>query len=89
MESNSNDGDFFILGTNMETSILDLCRMVCEIIGVDIQPLHGPRKPEDIGRMRYDYSKAHNALGWRPRTRLPDGLKLTIEWLQKDLRSTE
>jgi len=46
-------------------------------------------KPEDIGRMRYDYSKAHNALGWRPRTRLPDGLKLTIEWLQKDLRSTE
>jgi len=84
MESNSNDGDMFILGTSTETSILELYRMICEIVKADIPPRHGPRKPEEIARMRYDYSKAQDAFGWRPKTHLSDGLRQTIQWLKQD-----
>jgi len=82
MESSSSDGDVFILGTNTETSILDLYHMISDLIGVDIRPKHGPRKLDEIERMKYDYSKAHNSFGWTPHTRLSEGLKLTIKWLK-------
>jgi len=84
MESDSNDGDVFILGTNTETSILELYRMICELVKADIPPKHGPRKPEEIARMKYDYSKAQDAFGWRPKTHLSNGLKQTIQWLKQD-----
>jgi len=84
MESGNNDGDFFILGTDNETSIMDLYRMISKTLGVDIRPNHGPRKPEEIARMRYDYSKARKSFGWNPKTTLAEGLKQTIEDLKRD-----
>jgi len=85
MKSKSSDGDVFILGTNIETSILKLYRMISDLTGADVQPKHSPKKPEDIARMKYDYSKAHNSFGWAPHTRLSEGLKLTIEWLRNQV----
>lgn len=87
MESNSDEGDFFILGTNSETSIMDLYRMISETLGVRIVPSHGPRKPEEIARMRYDYSKARNRFGWTPKTTLAEGLRQTIEDLKHDYQN--
>ena len=84
MQSNSNEGDIFILGTNRETSILDLYRTISKILRVDVPPNYGPRKPEEIMRMRYDYSKAHRAFGWDPRTQLPDGLRSTVQHLKQE-----
>jgi len=84
MQSNSNEGDVFILGTNKETSILDLYRTISKILRVDVPPNYGPRKPEEIMRMRYDYSKAHRAFGWTPRTPLLDGLRTTVQHLKQE-----
>jgi len=84
MQSNNDEGDVFILGTNKETSILDLYQTICKILRVDVPPNYGPRKPEEIMRMRYDYSKAHKAFGWTPHTPLPDGLRLTVEYLKQE-----
>lgn len=85
MESNSDEGDVFILGTNTETSILTLYRIINDLIGVNIRPKHGPKKPEEIARMKYDYSKAHKAFRWTPHIQLSEGLKQTIEWLRKQV----
>jgi UDP-glucose 4-epimerase len=84
MESKKDDGDMFILGTNNETSILSIYRMISEILRVEAKPKHGPRKPEEIARMRYDYSKARNAFGWSPQVSLSQGLKETVESLEKE-----
>lgn len=84
MESNSDDGELFILGTNIETSILELYRMISGILKAETRPNHGPRKPEEISRMRYDYSKARNVFGWSPITSLTDGLGSTVEYLRAE-----
>jgi len=88
MESNSNEGDMFILGTDNETSILSLYQMISKILNVEVNPRHGPRKPEEIARMRYDYSKARDAFGWSPQVSLSQGLKATVESLKKDYDSS-
>jgi len=59
------------------------------VIENDTRPKYGPRKPEEIARMRYDYSKAHNAFAWTPSTPLSDGLKITIDYLRREYQSTK
>jgi UDP-glucose 4-epimerase len=89
MESNRDDGNMFILGTDNETSISSIYQMISEILNVEVKPKHGPRKPEEIARMRYDYSKARNAFGWNPRVSLSEGLKETLECLRKEYSSSK
>ncbi len=41
----------------------------------------------DIQRRIPDVSKAQRVLGWRPKTSLEEGLRLTIEWLQASVQA--
>jgi len=86
MKSDSNDGDMFILGTNTETSIIELYHTIASMLHVDITPRHGAGKPEEIARMRYDFSKAQRTFGWSPQTSLSEGLKRTLSALASELR---
>jgi UDP-glucose 4-epimerase len=78
----ANSGGMFILGTNTETSISELYRVIAALLDVDIKPRHGPRKSEDIMQMRYDYTKAKKTFGFNPSTALEDGLREALRYLR-------
>ncbi len=92
MESSAlvaNNGDVFILGTNRETSINEVHRLISKLLAVDAQPKYGPAKAEDIMRMRYDYTKARSTFGFDPRTSVEDGLRETIDYLRTETKSSK
>jgi UDP-N-acetylglucosamine 4-epimerase len=80
----ANQGGVFILGTDTETSIRDLLSTICSVIGKEVKPKFGPRKPDDIARMKYDYSKARSTFAFQPRTKLLQGLIETAESLKNE-----
>jgi UDP-glucose 4-epimerase len=85
MESDApeaNSGGVFILGTSRETSINELYLIIGRLIGAGIKPNYGPRKPEEILRMCYDYTKAKKTFGFEPKIRVEQGLEDTIRFLR-------
>jgi UDP-glucuronate decarboxylase len=66
------------LGNPGEFTILELAKIVIELVGSKSKIVHAA-KPEDDPRQRKpDISKAAEVLGWAPKTDLIDGLKRTV-----------
>jgi nucleoside-diphosphate-sugar epimerase len=42
-------------------------------------------RPNEIWRMAGDATRAHQILGWRPRVKLEDGLRITIDWYRQQV----
>jgi nucleoside-diphosphate-sugar epimerase len=82
----ANSGGVFILGTNSETSINELYSIVATLLKTDIEPKHGPRKADDIVRMRYDYRRAMDTFGFTPKMTTEDGLRETVEFLRQEAK---
>jgi GDP-L-fucose synthase len=55
--------------------IADFARLVAEVVGYEGRIIFDSSRPDGMPRKRLDISKL-TALGWRPRTRLRDGLRL-------------
>ena len=75
--SDRDGGGVFNVGTGAETSVNELfaaCRRVAE---VETEATYAPARAGDVLRSVLDVSRAEQELGWRPRTQLEDGLRLT------------
>ncbi len=68
------------IGTGVETSVLELFRMLREIIGKDVHPNFAGPRPGEQRRSCLDPGRAIRRLGWEPWTPLREGLTRTIEW---------
>jgi UDP-glucose 4-epimerase len=70
------------LGSGVETSLLELCRMLCETVGRrDLQPvLEPPRKVNPVTRRQASVERAQRAMGFTTRTDLQTGLRQLVEW---------
>jgi UDP-glucose 4-epimerase len=80
------DGQVFNLGGDSGVSLLDLVKMMIEIVGYGnytLTPFPPERKKIDIGDFYADASKIARVLGWEPRVTLRDGLAQTIEYYRK------
>ena len=82
------DGDVFNIGTNVETSITELARLMIDIAGakstikfVTQESVYGSSY-EDIPRRVPDNTKMREVLGVRADTPLREGLRRTIEWFR-------
>jgi UDP-glucose 4-epimerase len=82
------DGDVFNIGTNVETSIAELARLMIDIAGakstikfVTQESVYGSSY-EDIPRRVPDNTKMREVLGVRADTPLREGLRRTIEWFR-------
>jgi UDP-glucose 4-epimerase len=64
-------------GTGVETSVLELGRMIGEACGRPFEPEMAPPRPGEIQRIAIDSSRAAEELGWRAGTTLADGLERT------------
>ncbi|NIA24115.1 MAG: NAD-dependent epimerase/dehydratase family protein [Gammaproteobacteria bacterium] len=67
------------IGTGVETSVIELFRMLADIIGFDKNPVFGDPRPGDIARSVVDPTAAFKYLGWRAWTPLEQGLCKTVE----------
>lgn len=70
------------IGTGKGTSVLELYAQLAEIMGFDQPPVHAPPRAGELQHISLDVSAAAEALAWRPRTPLRQGLASTAEWVQ-------
>lgn len=73
------------IGSPYEISMADLARLVIELTGAP-SGIRFIGLPEDDPRVRRpDTRLAEDALGWRPRITVEEGLRGTIEWFGREL----
>lgn len=75
---NYNDYGWVNIGSGEEVSIAELATMIKEVIGYQGKIIFDTTKPDGTPRKLLDVSKLHN-LGWRPKTSLKEGLKITYQ----------
>ncbi|MCC7479800.1 GDP-mannose 4,6-dehydratase [bacterium] len=71
----------FNLGTTETIALLDLVRLLEEVLGRRARLEHLPAQPGDPPYTCADISAARQALGYEPRTSLADGLARFRDWL--------
>ncbi len=71
------------VGSGHEVSILNLANMIKNIIGFKGDLSFDSSKPDGNPRKLLD-SSVINSLGWKPKTELEEGLKITYEWFLKN-----
>jgi len=74
MNSSNDNANIFLLSTKTETSVNDVLHLIEDIVGLKAKirktdPLKG-----DIRRMKYDYNKAKEKLGYEPKFSVKDGI---------------
>jgi UDP-glucose 4-epimerase len=74
------DARAFNIGTAVETSVLDLARLLLEAAGADTPIEFAPRRAGEVQRSCIDVEKAARVLGWRPTVAIADGLARTFAW---------
>ena len=72
----------FNIGTGVGTSTNKIFEIIARHCGYTKLPEHGPPRPGDINRISLDAKRAGDELGWRSKTLLEDGLKITVEWFE-------
>jgi len=88
-EAKGAEGEAINIGTNRETSILELAQVMIKIYGgkheIEFKEHEGiyGTSYEDIIRRVPDVSKAQRLLKWQATTSLEDGLKKTIGWFKE------
>ena len=83
MNSSSNNANIFLLSTKTETSVNDVLHLIEDIVGLKAKirktdPLKG-----DIRRMKYDYNKAKEKLGYEPKFSVKDGIERLVKYEQE------
>ncbi len=67
------------VGSAQEISILELTRLVCDVVGFHGAIATDPSKPDGTPRKLMD-SSFLRSLGWAPRIGLRDGIEATYQW---------
>lgn len=69
----------FNIGTNTETSTLEIFRKVVSALRSDAPEKHGPARPGEQVRSVLSYAKAQEFLDWSPTVALDEGMRHTAE----------
>ena len=80
---NYNERDHINVGSANEVSILKLAKIIAKVVGFKGKFIFDKSKPDGAPRKFID-SKQINSLGWKSKTNLVDGIKLTYEWYLKN-----
>lgn len=73
------DQEVINIGSGVETSVLELVRLVRLVTGRKPEEIFNPHKSEGTSRMCADISKAYEKLNFLPMVPLETGLRLTME----------
>jgi UDP-glucose 4-epimerase len=77
------------VGTGIPTSVNALFEHLAELTGYGEPARHEPPLPGEVFRIFVTNDRAREELGWQPTVSLAEGLRRTVEQLQRDAaRST-
>ena len=74
------------IGPNREISIKELAYLIAELVVYEGVIKWDASKPDGTPRRALDTTKM-DALGWKAKTLLPEGLKTTIDWFKKNRKN--
>ena len=74
------------LGTEEMVSVDQLVDMVCDVAGKKLVKRHDLGRPQGVRGRNSDNSRLRAALGWEPKTPLREGLAVTYQWIEEELR---
>ena len=88
-ESDDLIGEVVNIGINEEISIGDLIEKISSVMGVSVNAIQDvnrirPDKSE-VNQLRCDNTKLKTHTKWKPNYMLDNGLKATVEWIEKNL----
>lgn len=67
------------IGTGQDVTIMEIARLIAEIIGFEGKIICDTTKPDGTPVKRLDVSKINN-LGWKAKTSLRQGIQTTYQW---------
>lgn len=76
-------GQILNIGTGMSTTVLDLVHHLNQLLGRQIQPIHGPARAGDVRHSQADITRARKDLGYAPSIAFPEGLRRTLEAFER------
>jgi UDP-glucose 4-epimerase len=74
--------DTFNIGTETETSVLDLLRACSRAAGVEAAPVHAEARLGELHRSVLDVARSREVLGWQAAIPFDEGLVRTATWLR-------
>jgi GDP-L-fucose synthase len=77
------DAEHVNVGAGADITIMELAKLVCEVVGFDGAIVTDSSKPDGTPRKLLDISKLR-ATGWRPRYELREGLTDSYRWFQSN-----
>jgi GDP-L-fucose synthase len=87
---NYDDGDIINVGAGKDTTVRQLAELICRVVGFDGRLAFDTSKPDGTPQKLLDISRL-DALGWRARIGLEEGIASAYEWFlareQKSLHS--
>ena len=82
-EAEQAPGKIFNLGAGRQTSLLQLLRLLSELLGKPVTPQFEPPRAGDVRESMADISQARQLIGYEPKTTLEEGLRLTIDYYRQ------
>lgn len=76
------DGLVYNVACGAKVTVKELCLMIRELLGSDIEPEHSPTRVGDVRHSLADISLAQDRLGFVPEIDLKTGLAKTVQWYQ-------
>lgn len=76
------------LGQDRMVAINELADIIAGIAGIEISKKHVDG-PQGVRGRNSDNNKLREVLGWEPRIALEEGLKVTYEWVEEQVRSAK
>jgi UDP-glucose 4-epimerase len=70
-------------GTGLETSVLNLARLIGNAAGREIDPDFAPARPGELQRSALAAERARRDLGWTPAVPLADGVRKVYQWIEE------
>jgi len=77
--------DVYNIGTGIETDVNQLFNYINDITKAGKEEKHGPAAAGEQLRSVITSDKLFNKFGWRPSTKLEDGLKATVDFFKNNL----
>lgn len=80
--SEKTKGEVVNIGNDNEITVIDLAKMIKSLTGSASEIAFYPLPQDDPHRRCPDITRAKDILGWKPRVKLEDGLRKTIDWFR-------
>jgi CDP-glucose 4,6-dehydratase len=89
IEDGRGAGEAFNAGGDRPYSVLEIVERMCRVAGTGVGPdVRGKGTPKgEITRQYMDSSKLRTMSGWAPRVDLDEGLRRTIEWYRRYVKT--